>query len=236
MHEQMLIKISQIQQPRASLCAACGLMLPTANANIIDSIYGAGASSFELGTFMDNGFGYMGLAPGATTITGWTVGGPGNGVDWLIEPTFGAQSGLHAVDLINTSAGSVSTVIPTTPGQTYELSFYAATISTGNALGTVSAGSLVNQSFTAPISFSFANQAFAPFSFFFTATGPTSTVSFTSAVSGCFPDCYGPVVDSVSVDLASSVPEPSSIALLLLGGGVLCARARTSRHCGARNT
>jgi hypothetical protein len=231
----------------AFLCVAWGLILPTANANIIDDTYGVGAGSFELGAFVNNGFDYMALAPGATTITAWTVGGPGDGVDWLSTPTFGAQSGLHSIDLIHSTAGSVSTLIPTTLGQTYELSFYAAAISTGVALGTVSAGSLVDQSFTAPITPAVytdptrtANQVFALFSFLFTATGPTSTVSFTSAGGGCFPDCYGPVIDSVSVDLVSvpppsSVPEPSSIALLLLGGGVLCARVRTRRHCGMRN-
>ena len=65
-------------------------MLPTAKANIIDSTYGAGAGSFELGAFVDNGIRLYGTRARDTTITGWTVGGPGNGVDWLIEPAFGA--------------------------------------------------------------------------------------------------------------------------------------------------
>ncbi len=182
------------------LSAACVLASPNVVANIIDTTYGVGAGSFELGAFVNNGAGHMGLAPGATTITGWAVGGPGNGVDWLTTPNFGAQSGLHSIDLVNTTAGSVSTEIPTTLGQTYELTFYAATVSTGTALGTVSAGSLVNQTFSAPITPSpdFANQIFAPFSFLFTANGSTTTVSFTSSSSGCLPDCYGPVIDSVS--------------------------------------
>ena len=61
------------------------LALP-AYANIIDSTYGAGAGSFELGTFVNNRFDFMPLAPGATTITGWTVGGPGDGRGLANDP------------------------------------------------------------------------------------------------------------------------------------------------------
>ncbi len=51
--------------------------------NIIDSTYGTGSGSFENGKFVNNGADYMGLTPSSTAILGWTVGGPGNGVDWL---------------------------------------------------------------------------------------------------------------------------------------------------------
>ena len=224
------------------LGATCSLMLPTASANIIDSTYGAGAGSFELGAFVNGGGNpnsagpdYMGLFPGDnTTITGWTVGGPGNGVDWLITPAFGADTGIHSVDLQHTSDSSIATVIPTVAGDVYSLSFGAAAWQPSQAnTGVVSAGSLVDQIFTAAFSNDLSNQAFTPFTFLFTATGPTTTIQFTATGSNPY---YGPVIDSVSVDPVSSVPEPSSIVLLLLGGGVLCARARTSRHCGARNT
>lgn len=214
--------------PGLFLSAACVLASPNVVANIIDTTYGVGAGSFELGAFINNGTGSMGLAPSATTITGWTVGGPGNGVDWLTTPNFGAQSGLHSIDLVKATAGTVSTEIPTTLGQTYELSFYAATVSTGTALGTVSAGSLVNRAFSAPITPSpdFANQVFAPFSFLFTANGSTTTVSFTSSSSGCLPDCYGPVIDSVSV---SAVPVPATIWLFgsALAGLIGFARSKS---------
>jgi len=219
----------------AFLGATCGLMLPTANANIIDSTYGAGAGSFELGAFVDNsgGNGYMSLAPSDTTITGWTVGGPGVGVDWLTKPNWGADTGVKSVDLQYLfTDGSIATIIPTVANAVYELSFGAAAVSGYTNTGVVSAGSLVNQVFTAPFSGAFASQVFSPFAFQFTATGPTTTIRFTATGPST---TYGPVIDSVSVDPVSSVPEPSSIALLLLGGGVLCARVRTSRHCGMRN-
>jgi hypothetical protein len=225
----------------AFLCAACSLMLPTANANIIDSTYGAGAGSFELGNFVDNGGGFMSLVPGDTTITGWTVGS-GDGVDWLLAPTFRADTGIHALDLQRAANGSITTIIPTVAGNVYGLSFEAAAVlSYGNATGVVSAGSLVNQSFTAAFSSDTSTQTYTPFTFLFTATGSTSMLQFTGTGPNSGALSYGPVIDSVSVDLVSvppspSVPEPSSIALLLLGGGVLCIRRLTGRRCGMRNT
>ena len=130
------------------LMAAC---IGSAEANFIDDSYGAGAGSFELGNFVNGGGNpnaagpdYMGLLPGDTTITGWTVGGPGDGVDWLTTPTYGADTGIHAVDLQHLSASSISTVISTIAGNAYELSFSAAAVTaplaTTSAEGMVSAG------------------------------------------------------------------------------------------------
>ncbi len=191
-----------------------GLAGPSKANNIIDSTYGTGSGSFENGTFVNNGADYMGLTPSSTAILGWTVGGPGNGVDWLSSNGFAANSGLHSIDLINTSAGSINTVIPTTLGKTYKLAFYAASVSTGNAFGVVSAGSLENQSFTSTLTPGpgFANQIYTLFSFLFTAKGSATTVSFMATPTGssCTPDCYGPVIDSVSV---SAVPVPAAIWL-----------------------
>ena len=117
------------------LFTICNFVLcTTGNANIIDFTYGVGAGSFELGNFVDGGGipysrgpGYMGIAPGDNaTITGWTVGGPGDGVDWLIEPLFQADSGIHAVDLQHLTNSSIMTTIPTITGNDYYLSFSTA--------------------------------------------------------------------------------------------------------------
>ena len=222
----------------AFLGAAWGLMPPTANANIIDDTYGAGAGGFELGAFVNDGSDYMSLPPGDTTITGWTVGGPGAGVDWVTGPTFGVDTGNYALDLQYFTASSIATVIPTVANAVYEISFGAAANSSyPSNTGIVSAGSLVDQLFAAAFSNDLSTQTFTPFTFLFTATGLITMITFTSNGPNTL---YGPVIDSVNVDLVSvpppsSVPEPSSIALLLLGGGVLCARARTRRHCGMRN-
>ena len=133
-------------------------------ANIIDDIYGAGAGSFELGNFFDGGGAYMWLSPGATNIEGWTVGGPGDGVDWLLGSYYGADTGLYAMDLQHLSASSISTTIPTITGHEYELSFSSATSLGYSNSGVISAGSLTNQTFIADISPQFPNPTFALFS------------------------------------------------------------------------
>jgi hypothetical protein len=184
--------------------------------NIIDQTYGIGAGSFELGTFVNGGgdatggggTDYMGLAPSNTTITGWTVGGPGDGVDWLRNPYFGSADGVHALDLKHIQNSSIFTVIPTVPGAVYSLSFAAAGPDTPefgplDNVGAVSAGSLVDQQFRVPqISASLASQVFTNFSFQFTAAAQQTTISF-RAVSNISPpgSTYGPAIDKVSVEL-----------------------------------
>lgn len=190
------------------LSAVCVLGSPTVRANIIDSTYGAGAGSFELGNFVNNGINFMSLAPSATAITGWTVGGPGGGIDWLTTLGWGADTGSKSVDLQLNGSSSISTTIPTITGTVYSLSFGAAanTAYITNT-GVVSAGSLVNQAFTAALSNNFSNQSFIPFTFLFNATGSTTTITF----QGTGPDTqYGPVIDSVSV---SAVPVPAAVWL-----------------------
>src|SRR2546428_983285 len=178
------------------LCAASIIVLLPggALANIIDATYGVGAGSFERGNFIDGdgsaggGLNFMGLAPGDATVTGWTVGGPGDGVDWLTTPFYRAADGSHALDLTHTQNSSISTVIPTVPGHEYVLSFTAAAgfmVDVGRPtdnISAVSAGSLVNQLFEVPLSpvssNDFSAQVFTTFSLLFTATGPTTTIEF----------------------------------------------------------
>lgn len=185
--------------------------------NIIDATYGIGAGSFELGNFVNNGHDYMSLSPDSTVIIGWTVGGPGDGVDWCAPPTYRPGSGSKSVDLTHTTRSSIATTIPTVMGGQYVLSFSGtALMNNGGNIGSVSAGSMVNQTFTVPYSSSMSNQSFAPFSFEFTATEPTTTVRFAST-SQSYPNYYGPVVDDVKVVSASA-----------LFGGVLKSRRALS--------
>ncbi len=211
------------------LSAICVLASQTSSAstNIIDSTYGAGAGSFELGNFVNGGadgasYGgpdYMGLAVGSTTITGWTVSGPGNGVDWLTTPKFGALDGFHSVDLTHTIASSISTTIPTITGDVYDLSFGAAAVAdTTSNTGSVSAGLLQNKNFTATWSNSTATQKFDPFSFQFTATGTSTTITFLSTNQLPGSSTYGPVIDRVSV---TAVPEPGEWAMMFGGLGLI---------------
>ncbi len=218
-----------------ALAAAAG---PSqAAVNLIDAAYGAGAGSFELGAFTPRGSGmanFQSLTSGATTVTGWTVGGVG--VDWLSTPAYAAQDGVHAIDLgyYDSGAGSIATSIATVVGATYSLTFYAAAVPGFPAYtnaGHVSAGSLTSQAFAPPFSAlnDFANQVYTPYAFNFTALGTTTAISFSadSIFTG-----YGPVIDQVSVQLLSlpgGVPEPSAWTLMIGGFGLAGAALRRKR-------
>jgi Protein of unknown function (DUF642) len=210
----------------AGLCAA----LPASAANLIDSTYGAGAGSFELGSFTPGGpanfQNFQSLGAGASTLTGWQVGGVG--VDWLSEPYYGASDGVHAVDLgwFDGGAGSVSITLPTVTGALYALSFDAAAVPgfpSYTNQGTVSAGSL-SASFAPAFSAAndFTGQVFHTQNFNFTAQGLSTTLVLAAAVAGT---AYGPVVDRVSVELISApVPEPGTVLLWTAGLALLAGR------------
>ena len=179
----------------------------------------------------------MGLAPGDnTTLTAWTVGGPGDGVDWLIQPRFRADTGIHSLDLQHLTGSSISIDIPTIVGRPYQLSFRAAAVAPFDTTGTVSAGSLTNQPFEAIAGtdfntdgeVAFNTQTYETFTFDFSATGASTTITFTGTGFSNQLFRYGPVIDSVSVIL---VPEPLSAATLGLMSLVMLGMA-TRRRLG----
>ncbi len=202
--------------------AALSTAGPATASNLIDATYGAGVGSFEVGSFEPIGTGnlnFQSLLGGATTITGWLVGGVG--VDWLSEPSYGASDGLHAVDLgyATAGAGSMAISVPTVIGATYALSFDAAAVPGHPAYhnaGTVSAGSLTATfapAYSPPNDF--AGQVFEAQLFSFVATGAHTTLTFGAAVAST---AYGPVIDNVSISLSAlPVPEPA-VAWLWLAG------------------
>ena len=198
------------------------------SANLIDATYGVGAGSFELGNFVNGTVGpgqpipgtdYMGVVPGdGGTITGWTVGGPGNGIDWLTEPRFLAHTGIHAVDLQHTSASSISTAIQTVIGSTYELSFFAAALPNLDTSGTVIAGDLNQRFEVIPGGTTFSTQTYSGYSFLFTALAEFTSITFL----GSGASTYGPVIDTVSVELFDGpAPVPVPAAVWLFGTALL---------------
>jgi hypothetical protein len=222
--------------------AALGLALTAGHAiaqsNIIDATYGLGAGSFELGAFVANSEGYMALAPGSNTIIGWTVGGPGDGVDWLSSAVYRSDTGVRSVDLQHLSKSSISTTIPTISGMTYALSFGAAAITGADSTGTVTAGSF-SQAFTAPFSDSYSTQVFGRFSMQFIATGASTTITFLATgpvlpICSALVRCYGPIIDSVVVQ---SIPEPNAGFMLFGGLGLvlMCYRNQKTQGAAARD-
>lgn len=225
-----------------SLAALCAAGSASAG-NLIDATHGAGVGSFEVGSFAPIGtgnFNFQSLRAGATTITGWLVGGVG--VDWLSTPNYGASDGLHAVDLgyYDAGAGSLAISVPTVIGATYDLTFDAAAVPGFPAYhntGTVSAGSFT-ASFAPGYSLpnDFSGQVFEAQQFSFVATSLQTTLTFAASVSDTG---YGPVIDNVSLSLsAMPVPEPALAWLWLAGLASMPALRRVSArrrqpHCGA---
>lgn len=182
---------------------------------------------------------------GGSNMGGWTVLGRdvilvettysevSNGIN-----SFSAQSGKQALDITgsgNTGAtDGIQQAITTTPGQTYQLSFYVGRAS-GNSL--YATPSTVNLSINGGAVTSFTNasstagtvnwqQFFAPF----TANGTSTTIAFlngTSTVANGGNNYAG--LDNVSI---TAVPEAGTFALALAPAlgvfGVVIARRRKS--------
>ena len=193
-------------------------------ANIIDSTYGTGAGSFELGNYVANGGlpndPFDRLAAGSTTITGWTVIGPT--IDWLNNPNHLALDGTKSVDLKGDFGPdcSLSTLLPTTAGWLYQVDFdsYGGSLNIAQT-GRIAAGSL-NTTFLSPGTFDPSTATYHHFTFNFTALSSSTLLTFSSVNSNGF----GPVIDKVSV---TPVPLPNAavmgamVGLPLLAGGVL---------------
>lgn len=140
------------------------------------------------------------------SIPGWT--GPG-GVEIQRNSVLGpgniASDGVQYTELNVNFPTSISQVIATDPGQAYILSFdYAARPNTGLNVATVSftGNSPVTLSATSP-----GTITWLPMSFLVTATGPTSTLTFTGVAPN---SSLGNLIDNVRLE---AVPEPASLVL-----------------------
>ena len=143
-----------------------------------------------------------------TELTGWLYVGPGNGIvhqDSLYPSFSPVHSGNQAVQL-EVPLDSLSQVLPTTIGTTYELTFFLSAHDQNGSLTRISFGSAI-------FDISASNLGFAAHSLLYTAVAATTTLSFQHVGSTAM---YS-YLDTVSV---SSVPEPSSMIMLTLG--LLC--------------
>jgi hypothetical protein len=168
--------------------------------NIIDLTYGQGAGSFEAGFFdlndSDPRPGYMPVLPGMTNLVGWTIEGS-QGVQWTTKAVQRTTDGDKAVNLQGGAPpplSTLSTIIPTVPGDDYILSFDASGGFQPFSLGVVSCGSVTNSpiGWPPPGGFPF---AFTQDILRFTALASNTVVSFRVTTSAG----YGPILDRVSV-------------------------------------
>lgn len=190
---------------------AAGLALASASgANAATVING----DFETGTDPNaspNGFITL-TAPDSANLPGWTISS--GSIDY-VGNYWQAQGGsARSVDLAGISLGTLSQSIATVAGQLYEVTFWASKNPDGGdptRTGTVSFGG-GSQTFAYSAINDRSNMNWQQYSFDFTATGPTSLLSFAAdASAGC---CYGPALDTVSV---AAVPEPATWGMMLLG-------------------
>jgi hypothetical protein len=177
---------------------------------------------FELGTFVDDGNGTDSFLAGPTTITGWTA--VGRQVSWIRNPNpwlLSAEEGTHFLDLTGYQTGApfggVTQTIATSVGQQYDLSFFLGSYTQrwgGPPVAILASAGSTSQTFT--LTTTSTTSTWTPFSMLFTATSPNTAITLTGAAGV---EYIG--LDNVSVDLASTVPEPKSWALMMLGLGLV---------------
>ena len=158
----------------------------------------------------------------STSITGWTVGGGQNSIDY-IGSYWIAANGFRSIDLNGLGAGSISQTFDVVSGQTYQVSFQMA----GNPAGGPTLKTLTgtaNATVYVPPGFNISgadlnNMGWLTHTFTFTATGSSETLTFASTTFGnsgnvAYPFAFGPALDNVSV---TAVPEASTWAMMILG-------------------
>ncbi len=190
--------------------------------------------SFELGSAATSGFSQE--VTGSTNMTGWTV--VGDNLAWF-HSAFGGQlsadDGVKFLDLTYLTTGcspcgGVEQTIATTPGTSYTLSFSLGSSSIfttpSSILATIISGSTVTQNFT---STALGTNNWETETRTFTA-GSASTIIRLAGSGVGQTDYVG--LDKVSVVVATPIPEPGAMALMLAGlaaVGSVASRRRTPR-------
>ena len=150
--------------------------------------------------------GTLSLAGGSLVLTDWTV--TGAGIDFVRSGYQGSQAadGDAYIDLAGSTfsgsyAGGVRQVLETVPGTRYAVQFAMSGNPDGASIETirVSAGSEVKDYSFDTAGRSWTNLGWRQEQFFFTATSPTTALSFESRTG----DFMGPLLDNVRVSLTT---------------------------------
>lgn len=150
----------------------------------------------SLETGPNPGTGWVRIAAGSTTLSGWTVTGD---IDYVSSTFWPSADGTRSVDLNHVAAGGISQCFATQSGRSYRVDFSLA----GNpergsplikTLRVSAAGT--SQDYTFDVSTtSYQNMGWVRRSFAFTANSTCTTVAFTSLTTGAL----GPAVDAISL-------------------------------------
>lgn len=188
------------------ITALCFLAAGAANAGTIQLI--------KNGSFETNGVGANSWAI-KSALDGWTVGNGGAEVRNNVAGA--AQAGSNYLELDTTGNSWISQSIDTIDGGTYKLSFYYAarehTAAATNGIDVFWNGALLKH--LAQDNFTGSTNWFKV-DLSFLAVGALSTLQFKASGTS---DSFGGSLDNVS--LTTEVPEPGTLASLLLGLGLL---------------
>jgi choice-of-anchor C domain-containing protein len=205
------------------------LVLAVGQAKAGDLIINGDFSAPNAATLPNDGSVYKFINAGNPSLTGWTVTNGSVETDVTI-PTFlapTASGNPQNLDLDGDSAGTIAQSFATTPGQAYSLTFFYSNNPYGpGAAATVS----VSDSSLNPLVITHTDAIAGSLDWqtvqvTFLASGASSTLTFASNDPAS--NTTGILLDNVSV---ASVPEPSSFALLSLGGIGLAAFVRRQRN------
>jgi len=156
--------------------------------------------SFEDGT--DPGGGYITLFAGDTGVTGWSI--DTQNIDY-IGGYWQASNGVRSIDLNGSSGGdpssAISQTLTTIKGLTYQITFDMSGNpdgGTGSKFMTVTtdSGSSHQYEYVVTSENSKENMRWESNTFYFTATGTSTTLTFTSNTEGFF----GPALDNLAID------------------------------------
>ncbi len=166
---------------------------------------------FEAGPAISPTFPVLAVAPGATSLTGWTV--VGSDVSIVTNNYWVPISGARSVALSSTAPGAIEQTFPSTAGANYRLTFWIA----GEPLSTptikhlrVTAGP-TQADYTFDITPAWNWDMFwSQKTLDFTASASTTTVRFASQDASQ----WGPAIDGASLVLTSlGVPVSSPLSL-----------------------
>lgn len=169
--------------------------------NIVDN------GSFEFGSFTNDGFNYMRVDPGETSLLNWTV--VNEAVAWGVSPTdgFSASDGLGFVDLSSfgaqSSTSQLQQTLDTVPGTQYLFSI--------DRQGGVSDIFIDGAALILTSGEKFGD--WTTYTSIFTATDTSSLLSINNAA----PGNQIVFLDNVSVTTIASIPEPGVMLLLATG-------------------
>ena len=181
-------------------------------------------SSFESGTFVNDGSGTMVLPVGSTAITGWTVAN--DQLAWILSPNpwgLAAQDGNRFLDLTAYPAGApfggIQQAFPTIIGNQYSVSYYLGSYTArwGGPPVSIQA-SAAGQSQTCSVLTTSTSSTWTPCSMSFVATSASTTLGFLGTAGFQYIGLDNVMVDDLGPTTPTPVPEPASV--LTIGTGV----------------